>query len=370
MREKIRAVIIGFGHMHANEIAQYISEQPDFELVGGADIAPAVPELTSARYTRAWNREFVAKTYNVPICGDYISMLVGKEPTIAFLLCENSCKVDITQECAKRGVNVVIEKPMAMNLKDALHIREIRDEYGIELYVNWPIAWRGWLHQMKSVLDSGVVGNLIKIHAAAGHTGPLGIGAKHRGVTDKAQEMTDEQRERTWWYRGLEGGGVLLDMMCYGCMYSCMYTDGRADSVIASCGNLNTRYADIKDNAVAVFRYPSVMAVADATWTTPAAAMPPGPTLYCTNGIISCRRRPDGTGCVEAMDLQGEPIALTAFRFSDSMKNFMWHYANYKQNGTQIHEMLTLKRNMEVMAMIDAVTRSCNSGKQEDVFHE
>ena len=27
----IRAVIIGFAHMHANEIAQYINEQEDFE---------------------------------------------------------------------------------------------------------------------------------------------------------------------------------------------------------------------------------------------------------------------------------------------------------------------------------------------------
>ena len=33
-----RAVIIGFAHMHVNEIAQYISDHEDFELVGFADI--------------------------------------------------------------------------------------------------------------------------------------------------------------------------------------------------------------------------------------------------------------------------------------------------------------------------------------------
>ena len=31
-----RAVIIGFSHMHVNEVALYLSEQPDFELVSGS----------------------------------------------------------------------------------------------------------------------------------------------------------------------------------------------------------------------------------------------------------------------------------------------------------------------------------------------
>ena len=38
----IKAVIIGFAHMHVNEVALYISEQPDFELVGAADVDSGV----------------------------------------------------------------------------------------------------------------------------------------------------------------------------------------------------------------------------------------------------------------------------------------------------------------------------------------
>jgi|GEM_PF-5075710 len=30
---KTKAVIIGFAHMHVNEVALYISEQADFELI-------------------------------------------------------------------------------------------------------------------------------------------------------------------------------------------------------------------------------------------------------------------------------------------------------------------------------------------------
>ena len=51
----IKAVIIGFAHMHVNEIAEYVYSQPDFELIGCADVPATVPEKTTARYTRAWN---------------------------------------------------------------------------------------------------------------------------------------------------------------------------------------------------------------------------------------------------------------------------------------------------------------------------
>ena len=53
--KKIRAVIIGFAHMHVNEIAEYIEENEYFELCGFADVPPTEPEKTEARYTRAWN---------------------------------------------------------------------------------------------------------------------------------------------------------------------------------------------------------------------------------------------------------------------------------------------------------------------------
>ena len=44
----IRAVIVGFAHMHVNEIAMYIDEQPDMELVGCAEIQPEQPEIGRA----------------------------------------------------------------------------------------------------------------------------------------------------------------------------------------------------------------------------------------------------------------------------------------------------------------------------------
>ena len=65
---------------------------------------------------------------------------------------------------------------------------------------------------MKAALDEKLVGEPLKLRYINGHTGPLGKGAKHRGVSENAEEMTDEQRSKTWWHKEKFGGGVYLDI--------------------------------------------------------------------------------------------------------------------------------------------------------------
>ncbi len=215
----IRAVIIGFSHMHVNEVALYLSEQPDFELVGAAGVKSNLPEIPPLRYTPKWNLENVKTNYCSNIFDDYRAMLDELKPDIAFILSENCEKPEIVTECAKRGVNVSIEKPIAVNLEEAKRIKAAVDKYGIEAVVNWPVVWREYVHRMKNAIGGGIIGKPIKLRYINGHTGPLGKGAKHRGVSENAEEMTDEQRGKTWWH-SLSHGGVYLDISCYGCLFS------------------------------------------------------------------------------------------------------------------------------------------------------
>ena len=76
-----------------------------------------------------------------------------------------------------------IEKPIAVSYDEAKKIEKSVEKYGIEAVVNWPVAYRPYLYKLKNVLDSGVIGKPIKLRYINGHTGPLGKGAKHRGVS-------------------------------------------------------------------------------------------------------------------------------------------------------------------------------------------
>lgn len=364
--KKIRAVIIGFAHMHVNEIAQYIDGQEDFVLCGFADVPPKTPEKTDARYTRAWNLKNNAEKYGITPHADYRAMLDELRPDIAFILCDNAGKPAVVEECAKRGVNVSIEKPMAVSLSEALKIRDIVNAYGIEAVVNWPVIWRPYIHRQLAALESGVVGKLQKVYYINGHTGPLGKGAKHRGVTEKAQEMTDEERASTWWYQKGTGGGAFLDIGCYGCFFNEWARDNKADkplSVTAFAGNYGTPYMDAPDNMAAIIAYAHSYGVIEGTWTMPQAALPTGPVYCCENGVLYCTADRE----IKAMNLYGEEIALPDLPLTPHIANLPDHYAYCKREGRPLHKTVTLAYNLQVMAIIDAAMKSAASGKQETV---
>lgn len=365
--EKIKAVIIGFAHMHVNEIVLYISEQPDMDLIGCADIKPEIAEISSAPYTRAWNIQNVCENYHVKFYDDYIGMLEELKPDIAFILSENCKKPEIVEECAKRGVNVSVEKPVAVSLEEAKKIKNSVDKYGIEAIVNWPTTWRPYIYKMKNALDKKIVGDLIKVYYINGHTGPLGAGARHRGVSKQAEAMTDEERSKTWWYRSEYGGGAFLDICCYGCMYSRLVNKEKAKSVIAYGTNLNTPCSNAEDNIAAIIKYPSTMSVIEGTWTTPQAIIPSGPVLYCRNGVIYCTKE-NGIPGVKAMDIYGNEVEVPEVEYPEHMKNIAWEYAHHMKTGEPVYETLTLERNIEVMALLDAAIRSAKSGKEEMVL--
>ena len=50
---------------------------------------------------------------------DYREMLDGGKPDLAVITCENAQHLEVMYECAVRGVNVSIEKPMAADLSMA-----------------------------------------------------------------------------------------------------------------------------------------------------------------------------------------------------------------------------------------------------------
>ncbi len=83
----IRAVAIGVVHMHINEVALYMSEQPDFELVAFADVNAGSEELEPFRYTRKWN------------CQKAVALLVVTKRLNKYIF--KSLKSYITQKLSK-----------------------------------------------------------------------------------------------------------------------------------------------------------------------------------------------------------------------------------------------------------------------------
>ena len=358
---KTKAVIIGFSHMHVNEVALYISEREDMELCGIAGVPSKAESIPALRYTPEWNLCNVRDNYCSNVYEDYKVMLDEIKPDFAFILTENGQKPDVVEECAKRGVNVCIEKPIAVSLAEADRIKASVDKYGITAVVNWPVVWREYVLKMKAALDAKIVGEPLKLRYINGHTGPLGKGAKHRGVTENAEEMTDEQRAKTWWHKAELGGGVWLDIACYGCFFTRWFMGKGAKSVIGMGENLNTPFGNTDDNFAAAVKYDGKMSVIEGTWTTPRAVIPSGPMVLCSDGVIMCTGGAESAPDVKAYDIYGNEVEIPAYSLEEKYKNMPCHL----MSGENIHEMLTLDANMDVMAILDAAMKSAESGKEE-----
>ena len=135
-------------------------------------------------------------------------------------------------------------------------------------------------------------------------------------------EMTDEQRSKTWWHTDKFGGGVFLDICCYGCFFSKWLMGDGEESILSYGANLNTPFGDTEDNFAAIVKYDgSKMSVIEGTWSTPRVVIPSGPMVLCTNGVITCTGGAENAPDVKAYDIYGNEVEIPDVDFGDEYKN-------------------------------------------------
>jgi len=356
-----KTVIIGFAHMHVNNVAASFYRHPNCEIVACADIAPKRKERKKGPYTRAWNLEFCKREFE--ICkeySDYVDMLDREEPDVAIVNSENVWRAAVVEECAKRGVDVIVEKPMTLNYADALHMAMDAKEGGILLLTNWPVVWHRNYNLMRELLDRNTIGRAIEFKCRMGHTGPLGSNAKHEGVTETAEAMSDADKGATWWHRAEMGGGAAIDYCCYGSMMALWYLRKKAVAVMGMIGNFNSLYGDADDNAAMLVRMEDCYAVIEGSWTTFGGADPYGPVIYGTEGALLLSE--DGGVKIAKPGNDSEVVYPEG---EDSEVDLADCYVNYKEKGVEFPDMLLPEYNLDAMAVLDAGMRSAASGRME-----
>jgi len=365
MADKYRVGIIGFGHVHINNVAQEFGAQPKVQWVACADTKPLVPERRVAPYTRAWNMKYDMEKLGIPKSyEDYREMLAREKFDIIIVNSENSMHAEIVEACAAVGAHVCVEKPMSGTLSDALRMARAAEATGITCMTNWPTTFSPNIRKAKQLIDEGAIGRLLEMKWRSGHTGPLGPGAMHAGVSETAAPMTGAERGATWWHQSATGGGALLDYCCYGALLACWFTGEPAVSAMGVKANLDSQWGDAEDNAVIVARFSGSMALLEASWTTWDHGVPTGPIIYGQTGTLVCEYR-DGKSVVrlerghkQTEIYEGEPLP----KGRDETAGEMIHHLD---SGEPLHPTLDVPLNLQAQAILDAGARSAASGKME-----
>ena len=165
----------------------------------------------------------------------------------------------VVEFCAAHGLDVMMEKPLATNLKQARAIASVANHDGIQVIVNYETSWYpGNQAAYTMVHDEHQIGDIRKIVVRDGHRGPKEIGCS----TNFLAWLTDPV---------LNGGGAINDFGCYGADLATWLFDGqRPISVFAVAQQLKPDiYPNVEDDATIVVTYPTAQLILQPSWNWP-----------------------------------------------------------------------------------------------------
>lgn len=366
-KKTFRAGVIGFAHMHINELMRSFNEA-GVEWVACADTIPARPEHVEARATRDWNKRQAHEQIGIPkVYDDYREML-DKEQFDLMLFCpENARHAEVAEAIAAHGIHMVTEKPMADSMRHATRMAVAARNAGVELVVNWPTTWAPTTRTAHRLVREGAIGSVWQVKWRAGSMGPLSHGSTHPGIDGRVMEMTEAEKGATWWHQAGTGGGALLDYCCYGACLARYYIGEPATAATGMKANLMTPYGDADDNAVITVRFPKAMAILEATWSCLDHGVPTGPIIYGSTGTIVVERQGDKQVVTIKRGRGSEPEQPSLDALPAGRDTLGRDVLNHLRTGEPLHETLQLDFNLDAMAILDAGRRSADSGKLETV---
>jgi predicted dehydrogenase len=219
---------------------------------------------------------------------DYRELLGAERLDIAIVCPENARHGEVAEAAAERGVHIVTEKPMAASLAEAERIAAAASKAVVTLAVNWPIGWSPAFLRLKALVEEKAIGDLWELKwRNPASLGPLAHGSLHPGDTVVSGLVSDAEKAAEWWHQAEAGGGALLDYCCCGACLAAWLMPEAPISVMGLAANLMSAYGDAEDNETMLVRFPSGLAILEASWTTAHNGPSPLITLYGTRGTIA-----------------------------------------------------------------------------------
>ena len=244
----LRVALAGLVHGHASGFLDQFQHRSDLQIVG---IAEADRQL-AAKF---------AKNYGLApglFYSDLEETLNATHPQAVLAYTNTYDHRRVVEICARYGVHVMMEKPLAVSLEDARAIEKAAREGKIQVLVNYETTWYRSNQAAYDLVHDKAIGEIRKIVVHDGHSGPKEIGVEPEFLA----WLTDPK---------LNGAGALFDFGCYGADLATWLMDGRRpDSVTAVTQQIKPDvYPRVDDEATIVLTYPRAQVIVQASWNWP-----------------------------------------------------------------------------------------------------
>ncbi|OGV39423.1 MAG: dehydrogenase [Lentisphaerae bacterium GWF2_45_14] len=144
---KIRCAVVGLG-MGSGHVANF-QKHPDAVVV-------AVADPDKARLEERGKKQYgIEKLYT-----SAEEMFKKEKLDIVAIATPNKFHKDLAIKALQAGINVLCEKPMAINAKEAREMKKVADKVGKRLMINFSYRFTEQSHAIKQEVDSGILGDI------------------------------------------------------------------------------------------------------------------------------------------------------------------------------------------------------------------
>src|SRR5882672_8352207 len=207
----LRVVVAGLVHGHASGFLQHYQHRPDLQIVAIAEPS----QQLAAEYAARFGLE------QKLLYSDLEEAIQKTNPQAVLAYTNTYDHRQVVEICARHGVHVMMEKPLAVSAKDAHAIAEAARKAKIHVLVNYETTWYRSNHAVYDLVHDNSLGEIRKVVIHDGHEGPkeIGVGPEFLGW------LTDPK---------LNGGGALYDFGCYGADLMTWLMDGQRPTTVTA----------------------------------------------------------------------------------------------------------------------------------------
>jgi scyllo-inositol 2-dehydrogenase (NADP+) len=338
----VRFAIVGLHHDHALGFLPRLEGRTDVQLVG---IVETNQDLI-ARYSKRFHLD-------ASLFYPTLDALYAKTHPQAVATFTSTYEHEgVVKFCAAHGMDVMMEKPLATNMKQARGIEAAVKKSGIQLIVNYETAWYAGNQEAYTIVhEQHQIGDIRRIVVHDGHRGPQEIGCS----TNFLAWLTDPV---------LDGGGAINDFGCYGADLATWLFDGKKPvSVFAVAQQIKPEiYPKVEDEATIVLTYPKAEVILQPSWNWPFDRK--DMEIYGQTGYVIVPH-PDLLRIRTAGMADEQEVSAPAISAPNA--DPLSYFAAVVRGDIKPTGLSSLAVNMIVVEILDAAHKSARTGKRVDL---
>jgi predicted dehydrogenase len=333
----LRVGIVGLVHGHVHGFLEQRRNSPGIDIVGIAEPDRQLLSAAAGKYGFGQDLLFT----------DLEDMLAKAHPEAVLVYTNTYDHRRVVEVCARHGVPVMMEKPLAVSLEDALAIQTAVQRAKIHVLVNYETSWYRSNHAAYELVHEGSIGEVRKVVIHDGHRGPKEIGVQPEFFA----WLSDPK---------LNGAGALFDFGCYGADLMTWLMDGqRPETVTAVTQRIKPEiYPMVDDEATIILTYPKAQAIVQASWNWPFDRK--DMEVYGQTGYAITVKRDDirvrRAGEDQDQQLRAKPVPAP---YDDELS----YLRAVIQDGAREDGLSSLDTNVTVTEILDAARQSAGEGK-------